>query len=484
MTEYKQRDNSAAFGVFAGILVSHVVCTIFIILRVVSRLCCLRKWFVDDTLMMLAWLWSTGVCTVYILAMRLPQPVGSHRSLGGPMVSSWILGCLGLSFYQMTLCFAKLSIASFYLRIFRTRPTLTALNWTTMGVVMGLAVPLTVMGALQCRPGFGTSGTDGLGCFSFTPLLILSSATHAATDVWLIVLVVPTVSRLALPWRRRIPLVAILSLGVFAIAASIVRLRLSLSHDVQLTVGAPSTATLAFYALTVLECDLSILCATMPMIRPVLAWAWPQHFTEPLLRSNTASFDLTVISYHGYPWQSFTPLRGRRSRNATTLFASGNSAPGEEPRQSRPNLVDAHRAPTPLSLKTIITGGRGTQARRMTGPDTHPMLTSPTGDATTGEPRYSDGFRQWETPDLRAPDAGGGTALWDWTARAVVPRHQLRLSQESFMGPSDPASPHTLNSAASLRFSRDRVASRWQSMDLGSRAPSSRTEEDRPVTRA
>lgn len=468
---------------FAGIVVSHVVCTIFILLRVVSRLCCLRKWFVDDTLMMVAWLWSTGVCTVYVLMLRLPRSVGSPVSLGDPVASYWVLGCLGLSFYQMSLCFAKLSIASFYLRIFRTRPTITALVWATMGAVMGLAVPLTAMGALQCRPGSETGGTDnGLGCFGFAPLLILSSATHAATDVWLIVLVVPTITQLALPWRRRMALAAVLSLGVFAIAASIVRLRLSLSDDVQLVAGAPSTATLAFYALTVLECDMSILCATTPMIRPVLARLWPQHFPEPLLRSNAASFNLTTVSFHGYPWQNPATSRGHRTRNATTLFAAVQNAADEEPKQSTSNLAGAHRTPTPLSLKSIIGGGRGGRARRLSGPDTHPILVIP--DSSAGEPRYSDGFRQWDTPGLGTPDAGGGAALWDSTARAVVPRCQLRLSQESFMSPSDPASPHTLHSADSLRFSRDRFASaRWPSVDLDPRPPPPRSENGRPVTR-
>ncbi|KAK8855689.1 integral membrane protein [Apiospora arundinis] len=533
-------DSRAVIGAFSGIIITHVICTVFLVLRIASRLHCLRRWFVDDTLMVISWIWSTGICTVYSLALHLPSPIDvMHKS---PMVTYLLRTYLGLILYQLALCFAKLSIGSFYLRMFKSKPAMTALTWTTIGLIIGLAIPLTAMSALQCYPGDGQVLGQPMACLGFTPLLIVSSSTHTATDAWLIIMILPTISKLGLPLRRKIAISAILSLGIFEMAASMIRLQLSLHKDFNPSGGNQAANTLAFFCTTVLECDTAIICASVPMVRPIMSKIWPSMFPEP--RHSAGSFNLTVVSFHGYPWQDqpASPRNRHSSSNnnnisspkmadtrrssankakgpsntlspedALKISASASGAPIATPDSNRGSRQSTRRTPTPLSLKSFMNSPRPHQGLGLTGPDTKPILSTHSEDSLGELTRYSDNFRRWGTPDLsltlggKDPQSlwgggsphlqqqrssfgrresgqssvGGGGGGGTPTVRFV--RRPFRGSQESFMSPSDPASPRTL--IPSLGSGHELYGARWQSIDLGTRPERPWATDGRPATR-
>ena len=535
-------DSRAVIGAFSGIIITHVICTVFLVLRIASRLHCLRRWFFDDTLMVLSWIWSTGICTVYSLALHLPSPVDvTHKS---PMVTYLLRTYLGLILYQLALCFAKLSIGSFYLRMFKSKPAMTALTWATIGLVIGLAIPLTAMSALQCYPNDGQVLGQPMACLGFTPLLVVSSSTHTATDAWLIIMILPTISKLELPLRRKIAISAILSLGIFEMAASMIRLLLSLHKDFNPSAGNQASNTLAFFCTTVLECDTAIICASVPMVRPVMSKIWPSMFPEP--RHSTGSFNLTVVSFHGYPWQDqpASPRQRRSSNrnNNNTITTNPINSPtmadardidtnkikqpskalspedalagtGGAASPNRGSRQSTRRTPTPLSLKSFMNSPRPHQGLGMSGPDTKPILSTYSEDSLGELTRYSANFRRWGTPDLtltlggKDPQSlwgggggGGGSphlsqqrssfgrresgqSSGGGGAGAAVRfvRRPFRSSQESFMSPSDPASPRTL--IPSLGSGHELYGARWQSIDLGSRPERPWANDGRPATR-
>ncbi|KAK7935610.1 hypothetical protein PG985_001105 [Apiospora marii] len=471
-------DSRAAIGAFSGIIITHVICTVFLVLRIASRLHCLRRWFVDDTLMVISWIWSTGICTAYSLALHLPSPVDvTHKS---PMVTYLLRSYLGLILYQLALCFAKLSIGSFYLRMFKSKPAMTALTWATIGLIVGLAIPLTAMSGLQCYSGEVQVLGRPMACVEFAPLLIISSSTHTATDAWLIIIILPTIYKLHLPIRRKIAIFAILSLGVFEMAASIIRLWLSLHKDFSPSAGTQPSNTLAFFCMTVIECDTAIICASVPMARPIMSKMWPSVFPEP--RRSTGSFNLTVLP------------------------------PPTRPIGARDNVTVAPRRP--LSLKSLMNSPRPHQGLGLKGPDTKPILSTHSEDSLGELTRYSDNFRRWGTPDLSLTLGGkdpqslwggggggggspqqrsssgqresgqssvGGDGVGGRAGRPVFVRRTFRGSQESFMSPSDPASPRTL--IPSLGSGHELYGARWQSIDLGTRPERPWVADGRPATR-
>ncbi|KAI1846182.1 hypothetical protein JX265_010559 [Neoarthrinium moseri] len=459
-------------GALVGIILPHVICTLFVLLRVCSRLACLKKWFVDDTLMVIAWIWSTAVCTVYGLAVQAPGIRDARITTESSIVPYLLRTYLGLIFYQLCLCFTKLSIAAFYLRMLSSKPAMRWLSWATIVLVVGFGVPLLFMSLLQCYPTKGRVLGRPMGCLDFTELLVFSSCMHTATDAWLIILIVPTISRLDLPTRQKVALTIILSLGIFVIAASMIRLQLSLHKDFRPTTGVQGSNTMAFFIMTVLECDTAIICASAPMIRPIISKMWPPSPKEqPRIRQQDRSFNLTtVVSYHGYPWtEPNTPLVRSRNGSLANMRVS-------MPRPPIPAFNSSHRTPTSLSLKSMVSA-RLPRSRglTMTGPDTTPILDKACNEAESR--RTSVGFEGYEDQYLgygeKKKSKFKGSPI-----KVIGSSKEWSSSQESFMSPKDPASPRTLGS--NPRPSGDTSNDEERHHDIGGSIAQSLRDIDKP----
>lgn len=443
-------------GILFGILVPHVVCSLIILARGWSRIFLLRKWFLDDTLIVAAWALSTAVCIVYSIAAQAPRVA----SAGGYDSSAAVRIYLGLICYQLCLCITKLSILAFYLRIFTTRLLERRLAWATIIAILLYGVPLLFMTVFQCHPVAGRFFSQPMRCFTFEPLLIVSASLHTAVDAWMIALIIPCVTRLELPRRQKIALGVVLSLGVFVIAASLIRLQFSLARARDNAGGTPVTNSLAFFVMTILELDLALICASAPTLRLIIARLWPRlGLGDPVIAhhrhttSTGGSVDLTsVVSYHGYPWtRPSTPAA--RSKNPSLNNLSGGSVPPVPP--VPPLAVTAYRGPTTLSLQSFMgkmtprSRGGGTSSKE--GDKT--VLLGSQGEAAQRS-RSTIGFERY-FDDMTAEEKrrSGSRGLFSWRSgasdsRRSSVRYSERYSgrwgesQESFvLGMNDPNSP-------------------------------------------
>ncbi|TDZ75009.1 hypothetical protein CTRI78_v000031 [Colletotrichum trifolii] len=357
VTVQKELDDANVPVFLTGIILPHAVCTLFLFVRVASRTWVLKKWFLDDTLIFLSWLFSTALCVVYSITATTPTLLAAPAEAtlqkdDNPYIMRTYLG---LIYYQLCLCLTKFSVLAFYLRVFTSRPRERWLAWGTVAFVFLYSVPMLLMSFLQCHPIIGEFFGQPMLCFGFPDLLISSASLHSATDAWLIIMVIPCVARLDLPRKQKIALAMVLSLSIFVIAASMVRLQLSLHRHYRPS-SAGITNTLTFFVMTVLECDLALICASAPTLRPLLARMFPVMMSTAKRRSLEAaendSFDLTSLTYHGYPWtEPTTPFA--RSRNAS--YASHLNKL-RMPAPPVPVLSITHMAPTTLSLRTAVLG--------------------------------------------------------------------------------------------------------------------------------
>ncbi|KAJ0167199.1 hypothetical protein CTA2_3867 [Colletotrichum tanaceti] len=353
----KEIDDADVPFFMAGILLPHAVCTLLILARVVSRAWVLRKWFIDDTLIVLSWLFSTALCIVYGITATTPSLLGAPPDEAALKdANPYIMRTyLGLIYYQLCLCFTKLSILAFYLRVFVARQKERYLVWATVAFVILYGAPMLLMSFLQCHPAPGQFFGQPMVCFGFPDLLISSASLHTATDAWLILMVIPCVMKLELPRRQKFALGLVMSLGVFVIVASMVRLHLSL-HLHYRPNSAAIRNTLRFFVMTVLECDTALICASAPTLRPLLAKLFPGLVNtakkRPLQATDGQSFDLTSLTYHGYPWSaSSTPFT--RSRNPSVVSHLNKT---RVPVPPVPVLTMAQRTPTTLSPGNMIAG--------------------------------------------------------------------------------------------------------------------------------
>jgi hypothetical protein len=154
-------------------------------------------------------------------------------------------------FYQACLIVTKLSILFFYLRILKLRLQ-RILIWCTIGFVGVYGAVLIPFSAMVCNPithrfPFPPNGQ----CFSYYPIMTASAIIHTSTDVWLIALVLPHVLKMSVPKRQRIGLAFLLTLGLF---------------DRNLA----QWDSFSFAIWTTLETSLGIVCASAPMLRPMV----------------------------------------------------------------------------------------------------------------------------------------------------------------------------------------------------------------------
>ncbi|KAH8903600.1 hypothetical protein BR93DRAFT_865053, partial [Coniochaeta sp. PMI_546] len=406
-------------SIVAGLLIPHIVCTIFILARIWSRLFLLRKWFHDDTLILAAWLFSTAVCTVYSIAAQTPNL--DSAVLRSDNNTYTLTTYLGLIFYQLTLLLTKLSILSFYLRMFSSRPVERRLAIATIVIVIAYGIPLLAISVFQCHPSSTSSffSHPVPKCFTFTPLLIASASLHTATDAWLIIMIAPCIARLTIPRGQKVALATVLSLSVFVIAASLTRLQLSLHAGYRPEGAAQVANTLAFFVMTVLECDVALLCACAPTLRPVLARIWPRGMGEGAADNGTAA----------------TPARSKNASAAN--MAAEMAMPVPPPPAAFPSML---RTPTTLSLRSFMSSmAPRSRGQTVTAREDREVLL---GDEVERKRRSSVGFEGYydqymgyeEKRKSRARNSMvGGRGAWG-------------DSQESFvLGVNDPASPSRLS---------------------------------------
>lgn len=464
-TESSHQQHGRNPATLAGLLLPHLVCSLFVAARAWSRLQILSKWFIDDTLMLLAWIFSTAVCIVYTLAAESSEtqraaaaggmtvvhsePQVSGNDWSGDQTQLYLFQIyLGLIFYQVCLCLTKLSILSFYLRMFSSsRPLERTLAWSTVAFVVAFGIPLLVASIFQCRPGVTTTATM---CFPFTPLLIASASLHSTTDAWLIALVIPCIWRLDIAPRQKAALGIVLSLGVFVIAASLTRLQLSLHANYRPGGGGAGAGnskynTLAFFVMTVLECDVAIICASAPTLRPLLARLWPRSgmgdpfvFRRRSRQKQQQQLRAARGGSFGYPWAAAKTTtmepgakKGQGQHDREVRSESKKSKIPKDwcpPRQPPPAmpippaaaLTATHRTLTTLSLRSLIS---------VVSPRSRAATLADSGEDKTVLLLLAecDGGRKTAVRDGGGPPVG--TQAW-------------ANSQESFvMGMNDPASP-------------------------------------------
>ncbi|KAL2162283.1 hypothetical protein VTH06DRAFT_7196 [Thermothelomyces fergusii] len=397
-----------------GILVPHLVCTLFILARAYSRISLLRRWFLDDSLILLAWATSTAVCIVYSISAILS---GSHlgyldRDENDNSVSPAAIAIpvstspyIALILYQFAHLSIKLSTLASYYRIFsssegsrrasQAERTLTCL--TGVAVVLYI-LPLLALTVLQCHhdhafsppsspPSLSSARDRCAASVPFKTLVITSTVLHAAADVWLLALILRRVLRLrVLPRRDRTMLAGVLSLAVcVVVAAGMVRLAVAL----RLAAGggfSPPAESPAFFVVTVLELDLAVVCASAPALRPLLARLLPKrgavggdgrggvglasvvrrHDQRPWLRDPPASPSSTSSPPPG------TPLAGERAGKGRSAARARVAGAVQVPHVSPPPPVRATpRAPGMSSLRSFVHGMRpgSVTARGLGQPD-------------------------------------------------------------------------------------------------------------------
>ncbi|KAJ5893630.1 hypothetical protein N7495_005321 [Penicillium taxi] len=210
-----------------------------------------------------------------LVAAQLHYGMGKHSWLLPKHILHQQLKFLwaAIPIYNASLIFTKFSILLQYLRIFpgfRFRLTCRI----AMGIVAAYGTWAFVSGFLNCVPVAKFWNQDLHGhCLSFEAVWFFNASINIATDVVLLLLPMPLLSKLQLPRMQKFALMGVFAIGALVVVMSI--LRLSSLREVGDTADTSYVNVSAAYW-TAAECNVAIICACLPFLRPVISAIFPK----------------------------------------------------------------------------------------------------------------------------------------------------------------------------------------------------------------
>jgi hypothetical protein len=227
---------------------------------------------------------------------------------------------------------------------------------TALAVIISCVSIATIFGTLfQCRPiaAAWDFAIPDAQCIQVRPLYYFSTTFSLATDVLLCVLPLPFFWKLKVSQREKLVVSCLFGLGLFAAAASAMRLtRLASLNDINITMKA-----MPALGWSVAEVIVGIVCACLPCLKPLVTRLLPGKFfsksghARTTMRTDTAASDRSTVSemyviegprLAKYPSQTLANLsqtgsglwrgRGESWYKQPTLKAIGSWRDGHEKR--------------------------------------------------------------------------------------------------------------------------------------------------------
>ncbi|KAL4974400.1 hypothetical protein BDW66DRAFT_161313 [Aspergillus desertorum] len=185
------------------------------------------------------------------------------------MKAFWI----SIPFYNAALLCAKASILMQYFRVFPSK-RMRHTCWTMIGILATYGTWAVLSGFLNCIPvaRFWDPTIPG-SCLSSKGLWFSNASMHIATDLAILIIPIPALSKLELPRKQRIALISIFAVGGFVCITSICRLislkKIADSSD-------PTYDNVGAATWSAVECNVGIICACLPTLRPLISRMIPQ----------------------------------------------------------------------------------------------------------------------------------------------------------------------------------------------------------------
>ncbi|KAL6234228.1 hypothetical protein BDW75DRAFT_213068 [Aspergillus navahoensis] len=290
--------------------------TIFVALRFVSRICIVRRLALHDYLMFLAWLIDLAFSTTLFYATR--QGLGLH-DVDIPVAARSALSSANYAFtvlYNPALMAVKSSILVFYLTLTKGEKIFRYANYATLFVVNAAGLALTFVNIFQCRrvaDAFAATLSVDAHCTDILTLYLSSSPVNIITDLAILVLPNPILTRMRLPRKQKIILVITFSFGFFVAVVDVVRIaylqEATIDREIalrQIHIQNYGGEDFAWYASlsfmwSVVEVNVSVMCACVPSLKPLVARLVPKLIRDSSGATRTNPSEPLPLSPSGPP---------------------------------------------------------------------------------------------------------------------------------------------------------------------------------------
>ncbi|KAJ6260788.1 hypothetical protein Dda_5017 [Drechslerella dactyloides] len=260
---------------------------VIVLLRTITRFVIIKRPGLEDYFLVVAMAASivTGVCQVFQVQY------GTGRHFAEVDLADWSTSLkylfASIVAYNFSLTLTKTAILLQYLRIF-TNKIFRIAAYVMMFIVFGYAAEAILTAIFNCIPveAFWT-GDPTAKCIPREALWFANAGLNIFTDFSIAILPLPVIFKLNMPRRQKIPLMFIFALGFFICIVSILRLRflIILSRSMDPTWDQPATAYWS-----AIEMNISIVCACLPALKPLVSLVAPSVFGGSAPASNPPSY--------------------------------------------------------------------------------------------------------------------------------------------------------------------------------------------------
>ncbi|KAJ9283599.1 hypothetical protein DTO027B5_9056 [Paecilomyces variotii] len=177
--------------------------------------------------------------------------------------------------YGIAMSLVKTSIMLFFFRIFGTKRSFRISVAVVMVIVWMWAVSVILETLLLCRPlAYNWDATiDGV-CGERNATYVVAGTLNLVTDLMVMALPIPHIWKLKLSVPKKLALCLVFCMGLLVSVISIVRLASLMAIDFTDITYSVQMGVMW----TVLEPELAIICANMPVMKPILSRVFPNLF--------------------------------------------------------------------------------------------------------------------------------------------------------------------------------------------------------------
>ncbi|KAM7221217.1 hypothetical protein V8F06_003392 [Rhypophila decipiens] len=309
-------DNPESIGYRLIIVASvfPVVTGVFLGLRLYTAAFILRRWHIDDYLIIVAFMLAVGDSITKSILTN--YGAGVHIwDVSKPMYREFgkIGTIAGSFFYHSSTLFAKFSILSFYLRFSSANRAFRMVTYFVMLVAFGYTTPMALSFLFQCRPMALAWDERLLGtgsCVDIQFMCYITGIMNATTDFIILLLPIWLLQPLTIPLARKVGVTFILMTGGFVCLISALRTANVTNNNTDTDYTYTFVPNLVWF---LVELYFGILCACLPCLKPFTKRYFPGFsiFSDSL--ESRMSTSINVVS--------------ARARNITTSlgFSAGAS---------------------------------------------------------------------------------------------------------------------------------------------------------------
>ncbi|KAI2465136.1 integral membrane protein [Annulohypoxylon bovei var. microspora] len=294
-------------------IVFFVLTPIFLVIRISSRVKTGSGLGWDDYTIMVSWAFAQIVSSLLIAACM--HGFGQHiYMISAPEQTLTLkLYYVAQAFYKLTLNLTKASVLLLYLRIFLQR-WFKISCYVLLSIILGYMVATTASSIWQCTPISRAWDKSVPGtCISITGNWYANAGFSIATDIAILVLPMQPIYRSNLPTKQKWALIIVFALGIFVTITSILRMQ---TLDFSSTSSDP-TYDVASSTWTVIEENVAIICACLPMCKGPLNYLFPSIFASAPRRVS-AGFKPSQHSNNSSR-SYWAPMRGDREMLSTRV---------------------------------------------------------------------------------------------------------------------------------------------------------------------